>query len=153
LPRFGHDVIAWASIERDNGSMSMALQMSAESGVLHVNATGKFSLKEAKRTFIEMIREAVQHKVKKILIDGRDIDGRPEFIERFYFGQFAALTVISHYIERSRTPTFAYVLREPMLDPERFGETVMVNRGMQVRAFDNVAEARTWLGITPAERQ
>jgi len=129
----------------------MVLQMYAESGAFHVNASGKFSLAEAERTFVEMIREAVQHKVKKILVDGRNIKGKPELIERFYFGEFAALTVISHYVESGCSPTFAFVLREPTLDPGRFGETVMVNRGMQVKVFDNVEEARTWLGIAPTK--
>ena len=46
-------------------------------------------------------------------------------------------------------PRFAYVLEEPMLDPERFGETVAVNRGMRVRAFDNLEAARAWLELAP----
>ena len=44
---------------------------------------------------------------------------------------------------------FAYVLEEPMLDPDRFGETVAVNRGMIVRAFDNLEAARAWLAAAP----
>src|SRR5262249_15606807 len=103
------------------------------------------------RTFFKMIREAVQHPVKKILIDGRGIKGKPEMIERFYFGEYAALTVINYYVDSSLSPTFAFVFREPMVDPARFGETVMVNRGMDVRVFDDIEQARTWLGIAPTK--
>jgi len=79
--------------------MSMALQMSAESGVLHVIAT--------------------------------------ELMERFYYGEFAARTVMYYFVDSLRSPLFAYVLKEPVLDLRRFGETVAVNRGMQVRAAPN----------------
>jgi hypothetical protein len=55
-----------------------------------------------------------------------------------------------------RSPAFAYVLKEPVLDPQRFGQTVAVNRGMNVKTFDNVEQARTWLGLPstkPADDQ
>jgi hypothetical protein len=132
--------------------MTMDLEMSAEAGVLHVTAMGEFSLEEAKRTFVDMMNAVAQHKVEKVSFDGRGIEGQPETIERFYFGQFAAGTVVSHCLLKlcAISPTFAYVLKEPVLDPGRFGENVAVNRGMRVKAFDNVKEARTWLGIAPA---
>jgi len=132
--------------------MSVALQMSSESGVLHVRATGRFSLAEAKRAFVEMIGAAAQHKVDKVLIDGRGVEGGPKVMERFYFGEFAANTVINLSLLGScHYPRVAYVLNEPMLDPGRFGETVAVNRGVQIKAFDNIKEARTWLEIAPAK--
>jgi hypothetical protein len=114
---------------------------------------GKFSLKEAKRTFREMLEAAALHKAKKVFFDGRKLIGKPEIMERFYYGEFAAQTVWD-FAERGVSPAtrFAYVLREPVLDPGRFGETVAVNRGMAVRAFDNPEEALQWLGITPANK-
>jgi len=127
----------------------MALQTSCESGVLYVEVAGEFLLEEAEMTFVETIREAVRRQATKILIDGRTIEGEPEVIERFYFGEFAARTVLDYYFEKSswRVPTFAFVLKEPTLHPKRFGETVMLNRGMQVKVFDKVEQARLWLGI------
>jgi hypothetical protein len=38
--------------------------------------------------------EAVKiHKSQKVLIDGRKLIGKPETIERFYYGEFAAQSV------------------------------------------------------------
>ncbi len=37
-----------------------------------------------------------------------------------------------------------------MLDPQRFGETVAVNRGMRIKVFDNPEEAFAWLDLAPA---
>ena len=70
--------------------MSMILKISAESGFLHVGATGNFSLVEAKRTFTEMLEAVAQNKIGKVLFDGRGLAGNPRIMERFYYGEFAA---------------------------------------------------------------
>jgi len=60
---------------------------------------------------------------------------------------------VNKTVNRTRiaVPRFAYVLVEPLLDPNRFGETAAVNRGMQVRAFDDMKQAEWWLGIPSNE--
>ena len=131
--------------------MSMILEMSARSGVLHVGASGEFSLMEAKRTFVEMLEAVARNKVGKVLFDGRKLAGSPIVMERFYYGEFAAQS-ITEFIDRgvSRATRFAYVLEVPMLDPGKFGETVAVNRGMLVKTFNNLDDALRWLGIVSA---
>jgi len=131
----------------------MLLKIHPESGFLKVDVTGKFSLKEAKRTFLEILEAVAQHKMRKVLFDGRGLMGEPKTIERFYYGEFAAETVVKLvYRSLSFAPQFAYVLEEPVLDPQRLGETVAVNRGMDVKAFDNLEDALGWLGIAPAKK-
>ena len=133
--------------------MNMHLSISLESGFLNVVATGKFSLSEAKHTFLQMLDAVVQHKCVKVLFDGRGLTGKPDRMERFYYGEFVARAVTEYRDRGVSTGTqFAYVLSEPVLDSGRFGETVACNRGMYVKAFDNHAEALRWLGITPAGR-
>ena len=133
--------------------MSMILETRVETGFLYVGARGEFSLAEAKRTFLEMLEAVAQHKVRKVLFDGRELTGEPATMERFYYGAFAAQAVGS-FADHGVSPAtrFAYVLREPVLDPERFGETVAVNRGMLVKAFDHLEDALKWLGIAPANK-
>jgi hypothetical protein len=74
-------------------------------------------------------------------------------MERFYYAEFAAQSV-ANFANRgvSLTTQFAYVLKEPVLDPRRFGETIAVNRGMFVRAFDTLEDALKWLGISPFKK-
>ena len=124
-----------------------------DSDLLRVSMTGKFSLEEAKRTFLETMEAVALHRTKRVLLDGRTLTGNPRTIERFYYGEFAAQTV-AQYQSRgvSLATPFAYVLSEPVLDPERFGETVAVNRGMEVMAFDNLREALQWLSIPSANK-
>jgi hypothetical protein len=130
--------------------MNMLLEISAGSGFLHVCAKGRFSLPDAKRTFLEMLEAVAQHEFDKVLFDGRSLAGSPTIMERFYYGEFAAQSV-ANYTARGvpRATRFAYVLVIPMLDPARFGETVAVNRGMLVRTFENPEDALGWLDIAP----
>lgn len=136
------------TVGKTRNKLRMRLDIQPVSGFLKVVATGDFSLEEAKRTFLQMLEAVVLHKGKKVLFDGRKLMGNPETMERFYYGQFAAQSVVE-FAEKGVSPAtpFAYVLGEPVLDPARFGETVAVNRGMTVKAFDNPEEALQWLGI------
>ena len=131
--------------------MGMIFKISAGSGFLHVSATGEFTLGEAKRTFLEVLDALARHNYEKVVIDGRKLTGEPKTIERFYYGEFAAQAVAS-FRGVSRASKFAYVLEPPVLDPGRFGETVAVNRGMNVKAFENLEDAFGWLGLAPAKK-
>ena len=127
----------------------MMLRISAEASLLRVAATGRFSLREAKRTFVEVLGAVASHHSEKVLFDGRELKGEPTFIQRFYYGEFAADAVRKFRIDYSRSaPKFAYVLIPPVLDPNRFGEIVAVNRGMNVKSFDNIEDALGWLRLS-----
>ena len=150
-----YPAVAWlGSLAGEVGDqMSMMLKMSAEPGYLHARATGKFSLAEAKRTFIEMLEAVARNKVRKILFDGRGLAGSPKFMERFYYGKFAAETVVQFGARGVSTAIeFAYVLEVPMRDFGRFGENVAHNRGMRVMTFDNLNDALGWLLMAPANK-
>ncbi len=114
---------------------------------------GRFSLAEAKRTFLEMLEAVARHKADKVLFDGRRLTGKPGDMDRFLYGKFAAQSVKS-FADRGVSPgtLFAYVLEEPVLDARRFGETVATNRGMYVKAFDNLEDAFGWLGVPPPNK-
>ena len=52
--------------------------MHFESGLLSVDASGEFSLDDAKQAFLEMLRAVVQHKAEKV--------GKAEDSRRSYAG-------------------------------------------------------------------
>lgn len=133
--------------------MSLSIRVRLEPGVLRVIASGEFSLLAAQQNFVEIVDAVDQNKVTRVLVDGRHVTGNPETIERFLYGEFAASAVARRLVEGAieRTPQFAYVLHEPVLDPNRFGETVAVNRGMWLKVFDNLQDAHSWLGVSVTE--
>jgi hypothetical protein len=111
-------------------------------------------LDEAKLHFLETMEALALHKLTNVLFDGRKVTGNPETMERFYYGEFAAQTVLEYQKQTgSRTPRFAYVLKEPVLDPRKFGETVAVNRGMLIKVCDNLEEALEWLSPALGRKQ
>jgi hypothetical protein len=132
--------------------MSIRQEMHFESGVLKVDARGEFSLEEAKRAFLEMLEAVAQYQAAKVLFDGRNLKGEPASIERFYYGYFAATETINliGMKRMCQAPQFAYVMSEPLRDPQRYGETVAANRGMNVKTFETPEEAFEWLERPPA---
>jgi hypothetical protein len=127
--------------------MAMHLRIIPEAEFLSVVVTGEFSLEEAESTFLDIVGAVSENKSEKVLVDGRELSGDPRKIERFFYGDFAAQMYRDLIkIITSRAPVFAYVLQEPVLDPQRFGETVAKHRGMLVKAFDNLDDALGWLG-------
>ena len=134
--------------------MSLKTEIRIEADYLSVSVGGKFSLKEAERSFLDTLEAVIQHKSMKVLLDGRTVIGKPATIERFFYGKFAANSVKA-YKSRGVSPAtaFAYVLKLPVIDPQRFGETAAVNRGMHVRVFDNLEAAFAWLDIAPPRKQ
>ncbi|HET9606256.1 MAG TPA: hypothetical protein VFO87_04350 [Nitrospira sp.] len=125
--------------------MSLLQKMHFESGLLSVDASGDFSLEDAQLAFLEMLGAVAQYKAEKILLDGRNVNGNPGDIERFYYGEFAARETRRIVVEHKIVPRFAYVLHEPLRDPARLGETVATNRGMVIKVFENPEDATEWL--------
>jgi SpoIIAA-like len=125
--------------------MSLQQKMHFESGLLSVEAGGEFSLEDAKQAFLELLEAVAQHKAEKILFDARHVEGKPRDMERFYYGEFAAGETRRIVVEHNLVPQFAYVLHEPLRDKTRLGETVAVNRGMNVKTFETPKEALEWL--------
>ena len=125
--------------------MSIQQKMHFQSGLLKVDASGEFSLEDAKQAFLEMLGAVAQYKAEKILFDGRNVKGKPEDMERFFYGEFAAKETMRLVKAHGIVPRFAYVIHEPLRDPERLGETVAVNRGMDVKIFETPEDAIEWL--------
>ena len=70
--------------------MSLQHNMYFESGLLRIDASGEFLLEDAKHAFLELLGAVVQYKADKVLLDGRNVTGKPGDMERFYYGEFVA---------------------------------------------------------------
>lgn len=126
--------------------MSMSIKLSNEPEFLLAVATGHFSTEDARKTFLEILEAVDRYQAKKVLFDGSELVGEPTTMERFYYGDFVASEVSKLVYRRGcSAPKFAYILKPPVLDRRKFGETVAVNRGMVVRTFESREDALTWL--------
>ncbi len=103
--------------------------------------TGQFSLTDAKQQFVKLIDAVRTHNINRVLVDGQTLTGELTIAERFDYAVFAAET--AHKL--SQRTRFAYVLQEPILNPQRLGELVATNRGMNMQAFSDFDSAICWL--------
>ena len=128
--------------------MTITIEADGDAGYLHAVVRGEFRLHEAQRTFLEVLQVITRDRLYRVLLEGLEVTGEPTTIERFYYGKFAAAAVtIATARDAIVSPRFAYVLKYPVLDPMRFGEIVAVNRGMNIKAFEQIEAARHWLDL------
>ena len=120
-----------------------------EQDIFNAVCVGAFELDLAQEQFLELLDEAVRNGASKVLIDGRLMTGNPTEFERFLYGSFAAWATLDVMTQHNVWLKFAYVIHEPLRDPERFGETVAVNTGMDVKSFEDMNEALEWLNKDP----
>jgi hypothetical protein len=101
--------------------MRIDVDISVETDYVCLCCTGTYSLSEVKRLYQSAIDAALEHHKSK----AEQIVGRA-------FGKIGR---------------FAVVGQEPLIDEERFGETVAVNRGINAKATTSLDEAISWLRL------
>ena len=131
--------------------MSMDVKIQQEEGFLNVRVTGRFSLAEANKGLIQMFEAVARHRAARVLVDCSDLQGSITTMQNFDHATFAA-EMINEYSHRgvSMATRFAYITVGAFSDPDKFAETVAVNRGLDVRTFDNADDALRWLEIDSA---
>jgi hypothetical protein len=119
--------------------MSYELRFTQESTFLHAVVTGTNS-KENVATYLgEVRRECVARNCFRVLIEER--------LEGPRLGVMDVFDVASEGSARApaQITAMAYVDVNGGGDLMRFAETVAVNRGLSVRVFSSVSDAREWL--------
>lgn len=97
-------------------------------------------------SFMEAVNAAIRHSInlgnKSLLLDVRGVAGGPlDTFHRFDIGERIAAAQRSH----SKVVAIAVLGSEPLLEAERFGEKVAVNRGAVGKVFFDAGEAEAWL--------
>ena len=104
---------------------------------LVVHMSGPFTVEwfvEIAATIATALRAAP---ASAVLVDARGVFGAPSDLDRYRFAMAAVSAPI--------IGPLAFVGKEPIVDPRRFGEAVARNRGVNARAFLDEATARAWL--------
>ena len=126
----------------------MDLEISCKNNILHVRVTGEFILAEANNSVITIFEALIRHGLKRVFVDCRGLEGEPTTMERFLHATFT-VSAMNRFADAgvSRGTRFGYVGREPLIDEERFGETVAVNRGLNVKVSLSEQDVLGWLAF------
>jgi hypothetical protein len=111
-------------------------------GYTQCDCAGDYSTDE----FIEILNKAILHSIqrkrKAVLINVSAVKSHPlDTLERYTIGERIAIAQRSH----SEIVTIAVVGNVPLIDPNKFAETVALNRGAAGKAFFDLEEAMAWI--------
>jgi len=129
--------------------MSLRVDFKPHKNYLLAIVSGDYNLRSAQDVYDQAIKIAVAGGHSRLLLDASRVTGAPTQDERYMLGLFVAA---EQRILASRTPPaevqVAVYGSQPLIDPERFGETVAVNRGAKVKVSEHLDEALSWLGVS-----
>jgi hypothetical protein len=112
---------------------------------LNVTVSGFYSLSEVKKLFTELLEKVVSKNLTKLFVNVCQVQGKITILERFYFGEFAALEAIRFKGLGLNKISIAFYGIEPIIDPDKFGEIVAKNRGLNVIVTTEIEEATQFL--------
>jgi len=122
--------------------MAIETHSELQSSYVHYFCKGPFEFEAIKDVFSTAFEIASEKNRNAILVDIIELHGKPPTTyERFNLGEYVA-----HLCFKFGKPVrIAVVGKIPIVDPERFGETVAVNRGANGKVFTELEEAKDWL--------
>ena len=130
--------------EASNRLMSIEYQAELKGQYAQLTCRGTFGKRALLSVLDQALEYAASNGLQAVLVDISDVEGAPNANERFEVGaQFAEMQ-----LSRETIVAIAVYGREPMIDPERFAETVALNRCAVGKVFTDIDEAISWLEHT-----
>jgi hypothetical protein len=126
--------------------MPFAIRFTTTGTYLHAWISGVFSMHDAAAALEAVFAEYAAGTASGMLLDLRELQGVPATMDRYKVGMlYSAHAVKMAQARPGHKLRLAVVGHEPLIDPQRFGEDVAVNRGVNVRVFTDFDAAHAWL--------
>jgi hypothetical protein len=122
--------------------VSLSFTATTHADHVWIDVAGTFSPAALVPILERAFARAAEDGVSALMMDVRQVTGSPPTLaERYEIANRVS------DLQSARQPRirFAMLGHEPMIHAERFGEIVATNRGAEVKAFTDEAEARNWL--------
>ena len=124
--------------------MSIKTRSEIHNSYLHMLCWGSFKFEDLKDIFSKAFELVVEKKIDKILVDGMEVSGTPPtMLQRYELGEYVAQLCFKY----KRPFRIAVAGKIPFVDPDRFGETVARNLGVNGRVFTDLEESLLWLKV------
>jgi hypothetical protein len=131
--------------------VSFSLRIEPQGTYLWAILTGRIGQAELQSSFLAVLDACVQQGVSKVLVDLRQATGGMSLGERYQWAAFAAEAHRAHVTAGNPPLRLAVLGSEELVDPQRFGESVARNRGMENKVTTDPAEAAAWLEVNAAD--
>ena len=130
--------------------MSMNMSIEVRSDYLEVLVTGVFDLQIAIDLLSKVLASSVQHKLPRILIDYRELQGVPPSMTEDYIYAISAAQLIHKYIDvTGNPPRIAYLSPKTILKDGEYVTKVAATYGFSdVKRTTDVYETLEWLGVS-----
>ena len=125
--------------------MSQEIHVEVKEDHLLAVFSGNFEFKTNRDLLVDILMECISNKKSKMLFDLRLLKGDMSTYERYSIATFFADLTRQH--EETTKIQVAVVGNPPLIDPNRFGETVAKNHGLNIKVSNDMDEATGWLGI------
>jgi hypothetical protein len=128
--------------------MPLTVKYDDHKDYLYALVEGEYDFKSTVQSYIDILETGARRHAARVLIDARTAGGGPSVIERYEI----VTAVVNKYYDLIQTPgyvvcRFAMVGHAPLLDVQRFCETVATNGGMDLKDFETMSAAFEWLGL------
>jgi len=118
---------------------------------LYLKLSGHFNIHELQPRFPVLLKMLIEERLSKVLIDCREMSGSYSRADRYYINHWLADLNIEYMHYHLPQLKITSVLTRRMFDPEKFGEKLAMNRGLQVHNTMDIEDAYQWLGVAPVE--
>ena len=125
----------------------MLFEVEPRVGYLYAAVSGRFDLAEAQSGYRGLLQAAARYRMTRLLMDCTRVTGDMTVADRLAFGTFMAEEQQRMLGQLPEAPQVAILAAPPIMDPGRFTQTVANNRGVRMRASENLQELRSWLGV------
>lgn len=124
--------------------MTIEYQADVKGEYAQLTCHGTYGKEELLDLFEQALEYAAANGLQAVLVDISDVEGAPDTNDRFEVGaRFAEIQ-----LGKETIVAIAVFGSEPLIDPERFGETVALNRCAVGKVFTELNEAISWLEHT-----
>lgn len=125
--------------------MSQEIHIEIKDDHLLAVFSGHFEFKTNRDLMVDILMECITNKKNRVLFDLRLLKGNMTTYERYDIATYIANLAMQHK-ETSRIQ-IAVVGNPPLIDPNRFGETVARNRGLNIKVSNEMDEVLEWLEV------
>lgn len=123
--------------------MAYQLNIDKKEKYLLVEVSGEFLYSTDQEFFAELIESCFDNNRSNLLLDARNLKGDLSTFQRYNIALSVTNKIRKNFDKG--IIRIAVVGAEPLIDPDRFAETVATNRGLIIKVTTDIEEALNWL--------